>query len=478
MLKNYYLSTACFLIMCLINNSFISLASLQIGPWYISYIIYFSFVIVICFVTFWIIYLKAGKFLRKQIIILGIGICNSWILNIIYIWNSTELSLFLTLAGLTITGILIIWVFYQIKHNVSTITPIEVDKILESISDGAVVFNEKNQIILYNKPACILIPELKEITPRNNDIELIFTSYPVVIETLKSNELREIQFHVPKEDIVRIYKMKLTFINNEKTYLGKIMILSDITTSKKNLEDLTSTSAQLETLNTLKDRLINIVAYDIREPLDMLINLTDILDKQELNQLDNKLLVREIQKQVKNIFLIVDSMLEYFQSKQTSNIYLPMKWKLAMLVQDTVNSIKIKADHKNINIKASIQEDLFVYADKGMLQIVLRNLLSNAVKFTNRNGKIVITAQKENDYVIISVRDTGIGMESEKVQLLFQDVECTPSIGTEGELGIGLGLLFCRQIIQRNHGDIWVDSTLDEGSNFYISVPTGNEWCR
>ncbi len=473
MLKNYYLSTACFLIMCLINNSFISLASLKIGPWYISYIIYFSFVIVICFVVFWIIFIKAGRFLRKQIIVLGIGICNSWILNIIYIWNSTRLSLILTLVGLTITGILIIWVFYEYKHNIFHITPIEIDKILESISDGAVVFNGKNQIILYNKPAGILIPELNEITPRNNDIEIIFTSYPVVIETLKSNELKEIQFHVPKEDIVKVYKMKLTFINNKKAYLGKVLILSDITTNKKNLEDLTSTSAQLAALNTLKDRLINIVANDIREPLDMLINLTDFLDKQQINQYDNKLLVREIQKQVKNIFLIVDSMLEYFQSKQTSNIFLPMKWKLAVLIQETVNSITAKADNKNITIDTNIQGDLFVYADKGMLQIVLRNLLSNAVKFTNRNGKIIITAQKENDSVIISVRDTGIGMKSEKVQLLFQDVESTPTIGTEGELGIGLGLLFCRQIIQRNHGDIWVDSTLGEGSNFYVSVPSG-----
>jgi signal transduction histidine kinase len=206
----------------------------------------------------------------------------------------------------------------------------------------------------------------------------------------------------------------------------------------------------------------------------MLLNLSDILKKQEING-NNKLLISEIQKYVNNIFLRVDNMLEYFQNKQTGIIYSPMEWKLSKLLQEAVKTIHEKAENKNIGIYVTIEDELMIYADRGMLDIVLRNLLSNAVKFTDRNGSISITAEKENDFVIISVKDTGIGMESEKVQLLFQDVDSSPSIGTEGEVGIGLGLLLCSQIIKRNYGDIWVDSTFGEGSNFFIAIPAAGE---
>ncbi len=278
-----------------------------------------------------------------------------------------------------------------------------------------------------------------------------------------------------RNGILGVYTLKLTYIYNKDYMLGKILVLSDITACEKNMENLTAASAQLSALNTLKDRLISIVASDIRDPLDMLINLSDLLKNTEVDTNIKNELISEIQKHISSIYLRIDNMLEYFQNKQNSIIYSPMEWKLSSLVEEALKPILIKAENKSISVNCYIEDNISIYADKGMLDIVLKNLISNAVKFTHRYGSITVAAEKEDSFIIISVKDTGVGIEEEKVQMLFQDVEASPALGTEGEVGIGLGLLLCRHIIKRNYGDIWVDSTIGEGSNFFISIPASGE---
>ncbi len=417
--------------------------------------------------------------MRKQIVALGSGFCILWIFNIIYLCNKTRLYLNLASLSLAFSGILLIWILF--RYSFFQVTPAALEKILESMADGIVVLDFRNQIIDYNKPAGIIIPELKGITSKQKNSAVVFTNYPIITEALKQNITREMQFTLPREGDFKIYKMRLSLVTDKKCVLGKIVVLTDITVIEKNRDKLTATSAQLVALNVLKDKLISIVANDIQKPLNRLINLSCFLEKQEHRleehepgKFNKKLLAGEIQKQVKSIFSIVDNMLEAFQNKQTSIIYSPMEWKLSPLVQEAINTISEKAVNKNISIKFDLPDHLFVFADRGMLDIVLRNLFSNAVKFTNRNGNITVSARKEENYVIISIKDTGVGMKPEKIQMLFQDVECSPAAGTEGEGGIGVGLLLCRQIIQQNHGDIWVDSTFGEGSNFFISVPASD----
>ncbi len=384
-----------------------------------------------------------------------------WFLFIIPVLTLILPGLDLTPFVLTLSGILLIWIIY--RYNL-WVTHTAFEKIFAAMTDGVVILDLANQVIKYNEPAGVIIPELNHITSKQNNSENVFNNYPVIEEILKQTVPYEKIFTMQRENVLKIYRTKLIFINDRKHSMGKIMIFEDITVNENNMGKLAAASAQLAALNTVKDRLIGIVAGDIREPL---FKLSELM-KQET---DKKLLVKEVQKQVGNIFYKADNVLEHFQNKQTSIIYSPMKWKLTLLIQEAVNTISEKAEKKNIGIRLDLQDNLSVFADKEMLIMVLRNLLSNAVKFTNRNGNITVTARKDKSFIIISVEDTGIGMEPEKIQMLFQDIECSPAAGTEGEGGIGIGLLLCRQMIQLNHGDIWVDSTLGEGSNFFISVP-------
>ncbi len=449
-------------------SSYFPMAYLEKGPWYLVHIAYSYLVMAACIILLAVKYRKEGRLFRRQIILISLGFCIPWAANMVCLWQSSRSNLDLTPFGFAFSGIISTWVIY--RYNILSFTPAVFEKIFESMSDGVIVFDYDNRIIHFNRSADSLLPELKKSAAAHNT-KAVLANYPAITEALKGSVAKEAQFMRWKEDACRVYKMKLTFINNKKEVLGKIIVLTDITASEKTKDELTDVSARLTALDTLKDRIIGIAANDIREPLDRIIHLSELLDKQELKGSDCKPVVSEIQKYVKHIFLRVENMLEYFQSKQTGLIYSPMEWKVSELVPEAVNLIKEKADNKNIRIRMNIPDTMSAYADKEMLVLVLRNLLSNAVKFTHRNGNIIVSAQEENDFIIISVKDTGIGMESEKMQLLFQDVQSIPSLGTEGETGIGLGLLLCRQIIRRNRGDIWVDSTIGEGSNFFISIP-------
>lgn len=457
----------------LVYNADFPKVYLKKGPWYWVHIGYSYLAMAACVVLLFIKYLKEGSLYRKQIVVLSLGFCIPWGLNIIYTLNNRRPFLDLTPFGFIFSAVLLTWAIYRL--NLLRFTPIAFEKIVRYMPDGVIILDYRDRIIHFNDSAGSIIPELKVINTEQENYETVFKNYPVIVETLRQNLTAETQFRIHKNDISGIYKLKLTFISNKKYIIGKILVLTDITACEKYMENLTAASAQLTALNTLKDRLISIVASDIREPLDMLINLSELLKSQEGDSGNNRKLIGEIQKQVNSIFLRVDNMLEYFQNKQTSIIYSPMEWKLSFLAGEAVKTIIGKAETKKITVSLDIADRLYVYADKGMIHIVLRNLLSNAVKFTNRNGSITITARQEGDFVILSVKDTGIGIDPQKVQVLFQDVEGSPCPGTEGEMGIGLGLLLCSQIIKRNYGDIWVDSTIGEGSNFFVSIPAAGK---
>ncbi len=456
-----------------VNGNELTLVYIEKGPWYWIHLVYSYLSIGACIISLVIKYVKESGLHRIQILVLGLGICIPWIFNLAFLVNVKKNLPDLTPFGLVFSAILLTLAIYRL--NLLKVTPIAFEKVVQFMSEAIIILDNRDQIIHYNDPAVNIIPELKVIKTDHNNYENVFNKYPAIKDILCSDLIAETRFRVYRNGILGVYTLKLTYIYNKDYMLGKILVLSDITACERNMENLTAASAQLSALNTLKDRLISIVASDIREPLDMLINLSDLLKNTEVDTEIKHELISEIQKHISCIYLRIDNMLEYFQNKQNSIIYSPMDWNLSSLVEEAIKPMLIKAEIKSISVECHIEDNITVYADKGMLDIVLKNIMSNAVKFTHRYGSITVAVEKEESFIIISVKDTGVGIEEEKVQMLFQDVEASPASGTEGEVGIGLGLLLCRHIIKRNYGDIWVDSTIGEGSNFFISIPASGE---
>jgi len=151
----------------------------------------------------------------------------------------------------------------------------------------------------------------------------------------------------------------------------------------------------------------------------------------------------------------------------------PNLFNLSQILTQTISLVKQTANNKNIMLDYDIDITIFVNADKNMLTTIVRNLVSNSIKFTRPGGKITIEAKKSDDFVEISIADTGLGISKEKLGQLFKMDKNVSTKGTANEEGTGLGLLLCKEMIEKHNGGIWVESEIGSGSKFYFTIPVG-----
>ncbi|MFZ0280805.1 MAG: HAMP domain-containing sensor histidine kinase, partial [Bacteroidales bacterium] len=151
--------------------------------------------------------------------------------------------------------------------------------------------------------------------------------------------------------------------------------------------------------------------------------------------------------------------------------FYPQNLSFSDICKNILETLNKNADAKNITIKSSTIDNISVFADIDMLKTVLRNLVSNAIKFTNRGGTIIINAEENSENVTISVSDNGIGIMPDKLTKLFDISYRQSTKGTEKESGTGLGLILCKEFVEKNEGKIWVESEIDKGSNFKFTLP-------
>jgi signal transduction histidine kinase len=229
----------------------------------------------------------------------------------------------------------------------------------------------------------------------------------------------------------------------------------------------------LQELNATKDKFFSIISHDLKGPLNsltsfssLLINHTDSLSKDEI-----KLLANDLDKSLKNLFALLDNLLEWSRS-QTGNIeFRPEVFNITQLLEQNKALLALQAQNKKITLQQLCSQNFNVNAHKNSVTTVIRNLISNAIKFTPANGTIALNALQKNDKVVISVKDTGVGMDAEVIKKLFRIDSKHTTRGTADEKGTGLGLILCKDFIEKNSGEIWVESTPGKGSIFYFSLP-------
>jgi signal transduction histidine kinase len=273
------------------------------------------------------------------------------------------------------------------------------------------------------------------------------------------------------------YNVHLSFIrNNRQMPVGKMLVLSDVTDMVRAEERLLDNARQLGELNTFKDKMFNVVAHDIRDPLAVLVNLMELMeDEMQACGENHDEVVHEMGQQIQNTFTLVESLLEWFRSQRGGMVFSPVERDLAQTVQANVRLLLVRGEGKQIRMISEIPTGTFVYADKEMLDLIIRNLLSNAIKFTNPGGFIRLNADRRDDKIIVSVSDTGEGIPAEQAETLLQEAYPVSSAGTAGERGVGLGLTLCREFVRLNGGEIWFDSSPTQGSTFYFSIPAPPE---
>jgi two-component system CheB/CheR fusion protein len=253
------------------------------------------------------------------------------------------------------------------------------------------------------------------------------------------------------------------FYGVQDEFLGYIGSCYDITEEQE-------TTLRLEELNRAKTQFFSLIAHDLRGPVGAIEGLTEILDEScsDLDTNEQKAMMHQLAEASSRTSRLLNDLLTWTKSQLGGTRCEPVTGPLLSVVEEAAEPIRETFHQKNLNLVIAVPADLTVYADLAMTRTVLRNLLSNAGKFSQAGGTVAITASVIDGHTKVTVRDGGIGMTDDQVKELFRVGEKTSRPGTSGETGSGLGLVICREFVEKNGGKIWAESQPDRGTSVTV----------
>lgn len=229
---------------------------------------------------------------------------------------------------------------------------------------------------------------------------------------------------------------------------------------------------QLQELNSSKDKFFSIIAHDLRNPFQSLLSSSELLATEidSLSQDEIKFFSRGLNDSLKNLYILLEHLLQWSMMQRNMIEFNPVNLNLFDLVNKIIEISNQSAAKKKISISNNVDAGVFVIADIDMLRSVVQNLITNAIKFTQTEGLIIVSSANKDNFVEVSVQDTGIGLELEKSSELFKFSTRSTTNGTAGEKGTGLGLPLCKEFVEKHGGNIWVESELGKGSKFTFTL--------
>lgn len=240
---------------------------------------------------------------------------------------------------------------------------------------------------------------------------------------------------------------------------------------KAQKELLEKREEELQENNQTKTKLFSIIGHDLRGPIGALQGLLTMFSEGDISKSEFLDFLPKLRGDVDHINFTLNNLLSWGQSQMNGSVTKPEVTSLEAIVEENINLLSEIAKKKSIKIISELQENTLTWADSNQIDIVIRNLISNALKFTPENGMIKIEGYELSKHWQISVRDTGVGMDQETVDKLFDKNSNVTTYGTNNEKGTGLGLSLCKEMVEKNKGTIWVESTLRKGSTFFFTLP-------
>lgn len=345
----------------------------------------------------------------------------------------------------------------------------------DTVQDGVCLLDKDQRIIRCNQVMSNFFPNYQENMIGKRCWEVVHNATNPMIEC-PINKMRK---SLKRESV----ELKLNdrwfditvdpIFDAENGYNGAVHIVRNITARKKAEESLLQLNNQLKSLNATKDKLFSIVAHDLKSPFNSILGFSELLINNLHNYSDDKIdgFLSQINASAKSTLSLIDNLLIWANTQMGHIEYKPEHLDLLTIVHEITEQLRSTAKIKNITISFFQAQDYTVFADKNMLEIILRNLLSNAIKFTKQNGKIAIYAISINHMLEITVSDDGIGIDEKILSKLFADNETITTNGTANEKGSGLGLMLCKEFVEKLGGKIWVESEVGVGSEFKFTLP-------
>lgn len=283
------------------------------------------------------------------------------------------------------------------------------------------------------------------------------------------------QFRFKRKDNVYRWLMMsgIPRFNEIDNFLGFIGTCIDITQQKEDEDYIKKINDELENANQNKDKFFSIISHDLRSPLSGIMSLLDIIvsDYDSLEENERVEILTEAAKTSKSTYTLMENLLDWSRIQTGNMSYEPQNTSLILILTSIKNLYYQKLKEKGISLNFDFDPEYFAYADSNMTETILRNLISNAIKFTKEFGLILISFEILDNDVLIKIKDTGVGMDEKQITKLFKLDETHSTVGTAGERGTGLGLLLCKELIEKQGGKIWIESVLNAGTTFYFTLP-------
>ncbi len=320
---------------------------------------------------------------------------------------------------------------------------------------------------------CILVPEDDQDLGNVYDqdfgfIKLYFGDalkfqLPIVIANAKNSRIAEKEFRRDKNDLI---KQLLDHRDEQERVQDQAIKIVEMA------EGLEYSKRTLERLNKEKDHLFSIIAHDLKSPFTSILSYSYLLmtsaEKLDVDQIKDY--ANTTHQAATNVFKLMQTLLEWARLQIRNVDYAPQWCRVNDIIQPTAEVYANIAQQKEISIQVNSNE-LLAYCDQGMAETVVRNLINNAIKFTHKGGTVEILATDAENYIEISVRDNGTGMNDEQRQACFHINAGLRTQGTNGETGSGLGLAICKDMVEKNGGSLKVKTQLNQGSTFTFTLP-------
>jgi PAS domain S-box-containing protein len=346
-----------------------------------------------------------------------------------------------------------------------SIFTVDIDLNINSWNSGATnIFQYETEEIIGKPFEAIFTKEDKEKGIPQEEIDL----------ALKDGRSVDVRWHICK-DGKTFFADGLVFPlkDEEDTVIGFVKILRDITAKKESEDSIKKYAKELEELNAHKENVLAILSHDLRSPLAGIIQGADYL-RSNFDTIDPtfaKALLQEFHAAVINELNMLDYLVEWARIKYAAETFKPAAIELVRCVEKVFESLKETASINTINLFNKIEENCSVFADEKMLLSILQNIVSNAIKHSHNGGQITLSAKQSDDMMIVAIKDSGKGISKEIMDTLFAPQVKSLSKAVEENKGAGIGLLLVKGFLEKNNGEIWVESEEGKGSSFYFSLP-------
>lgn len=294
----------------------------------------------------------------------------------------------------------------------------------------------------------------------------------------QQNEKLEHQQKEIEKHQVLLEKSSEKFRDRTIELFGKMI---DLKKAKKTIshqkEEIEIHREKLKELNANKDKFFSIIAHDLRNPIAGFLNLTEILSTnfEVLTETERKDFVEVMNQASKQLYNLLENLLQWSRAQTGNLTYEPKFVSVKQMVDNSIDSLMLNIENKKLNVVININENEKVFADENMITTVIRNLLSNAIKFSNKEQSIQIRCSLNENNAEIAIVDQGIGIKPEIKEKLFKIDNHITTQGTLDEKGSGLGLILCKEFIEKNGGKIWAESEPNKGSAFMFLIPLYNK---